>query len=114
MAPPVWVRVLALQTFNDQGTDFTVPICSVCNKTFQSLSRNQNLRNLTGILCHHAKIAGNIIRDFNNPVYMDGLLQLNENPQAEVENEGTKVRIIHEKSDKSTKSQHLAVVVQLC
>ena len=25
---------------------------------------------------------------------MDGLLQLNENPQAEVENEGTKVRII--------------------
>ena len=41
-------------------------------------------------------------------------LQLNEDPENEVENEGTKVRIIHEKSDKSTKSQHLAVVVQLC
>ena len=74
-----------------------------------NLNTNQSSQNLTRMLCHHAKVGANIIRDFSNPFALDGWLELTEGEDGEEEKK-VQVDIIHTKVDKSTKSQHLAVV----
>ena len=90
-----------------QGKEFEVPVCLSCSEHLTSLSMNQTIANIRSLLCHHAKVATNIIRDFNNPMALDGWLNLEEDEDDE---DNTTVALIHKKEGKSTKTQHLAVV----
>ena len=98
-----WV-LLKLKTFEDQGEKYEVPICKTCNSNIDNLCTKQSQNNIMNEVCHHSKIAANIIRNFSNPVSLSGWLELSED-----EEDGNKVEIIHTKQDKSTKTQHLAV-----
>ena len=84
-----------------------MPVCLSCSEHLTSLSMNQTMANIRSLLCHHAKVATNIIRDFNNPMALDGWLHLEEDEDDE---DNTTVALIHKKEGKSTKTQHLAVV----
>ena len=87
-----------------QGEVYQAPICLTCNDQLDYILREQDRNNLARLLCHHAKVAANIIRDFKNPVTLDGWLELSED-----DDESSNVEIIHRKEEKATKTQHLAV-----
>ena len=89
-----------------QGKEFEVPVCLSCTEHITSISSDQTMANIKSLLCHHAKVATNIIRDFSNPMTLDGWLNLEE----EEDDENSVVAILHKKDGKTTKTQHLAVV----
>ena len=60
--------MLCIKTFRDCGQDIQVPICKTCNNHMDNLAADQSIENLKSMLCNHAKIASNIIRNFDNPV----------------------------------------------
>ena len=93
--------MLRIKTFRDCGQDIQVPICKTCNNHMDNLAADQSIENLKSMLCNHAKIASNIIRNFDNPVNL-----------TDDDSNDLKVEIIHKKEDRSSKSQHLAVVFQ--
>ena len=93
--------MLRIKTFRDCGQDIQVPICKTCNNHMDNLAADQSIENLKSMLCNHAKIASNIIRNFDNPVNL-----------SDDDSNDLKVEIIHKKEDRSSKSQHLAVVFQ--
>ena len=95
-----------MRTFEDQGLKFQVPICKSCDGNLGALSTNQSQTNILKIVCHHSKVAANIIRNFDNPEALSGWLELSE----DVEDEDN-VEVIHVKQDKSTKSHHLALAI---
>ena len=66
----------------------------------------QTYENIINILCIHSKVSAHIIRDFENPSSLDDWLTL----QPEDDEQTVRVDILHSKQDKSTQSQHLAVV----
>ena len=70
-----------------------------------SLGPEQNVVSLGNKLCSHSRVASFIIRDFDNPYYLENWLSLTD----DVDESGHKIEILLRKRDKSTKSQHLAV-----
>ena len=93
-----------------QGKLFDVPICASCDEHVGILNEEQTMAHMASLLCHHSKVAANIIRDFSNPVALEGWLELAEGEEGEEEEGRDLVCILHRKKDKSAKSQHLAVV----
>ena len=96
--------LLEIKTFRDNGIEFNIPVCKKCSPVIGNLSRIQNKASLTSQLCHHARVMTNIVRDYDNPYYMNNWLELSD----EIEN-GSKIEIIHKKENTSCSSHHLAV-----
>ena len=80
--------MLCLKTFRDCGQNIQVPICKTCNNHMDNLAVDQSIENLKSMLCNHAKIASNIIRNFDNPVNL-----------SDDDSNDLKVEIIHKKED---------------
>ena len=59
-----WV-LLSIKKFRDNGKEFDIPVCKICNDYMNSLAIDQKVDNFKTMLCNHAKIAINIIRDFD-------------------------------------------------
>ena len=98
-----WV-LLSVKEFTDLGEVYSVPICRTCSPLYlDNITTEQSPETIAKLLCHHAKVAANIIRDFTNPFTLDGWLELSED-----DDELAKVEVIHKKEDKTSKTQHLA------
>ena len=98
-----WV-ILGVKSINIQGQEVDVPICDHCNDCTQFLSHDQTHETLSRVICHHCKVASNIIRNFDNCWTLDGALSLAPDDDA-----SDRVDIFHVKEGRSPKSQHLAL-----
>ena len=100
-----WVKLTG-QIFNINGQETYVPVCKTCNNCADTLSRHTLHSILAETVCIHTKVCANIIRDFDNCWLLDGALSLeNDDPDED------RVEIFYQKSDKSRKTQHLAVTI---
>ena len=100
-----WVLIL-IKEYCDSGNGetFDIPVCQKCCSVIGNLSRNQKKSILTSQLCHHARVLTNIVRDYQNPFYLDNWLSISD----DLEN-GCKIEIIHKKENTSCSSHHLAL-----
>ena len=72
---------------------------------------NQQDRNSIGrLLCHHAKVSANIIKDFKNPIELDGWLELSEDEDDTANS--TNIEIIHKKEDTTSRKYETEVLIQ--
>ena len=102
-----WI-LINVRNFTDplSKTEYQIPICSLCNPELSSFSAEQNYTDIRGMLCHHSRISGSIIRDFKSCFWMDGWLTWEGEEET---SKASKVKIFLTKKDKSTKSQTLAL-----
>ena len=91
--------LLHIKTYKIEGINVDVPVCSHCSPELLTLSEMQSLETFSNP-CIHTKCASYIIKD---PTLMDGWLSLPEEENSDW------VKIIHEKEDRRTATQHLAV-----
>ena len=97
-----------LMVFTLQGEVYQVPVCLTCNDQLSCITTEQDRNSIGRLLCHHAKVSANIIRDFKNPIALDGWLELSEDEDDTANS--TNIEIIHKKEDRRSSTQHLAVV----
>ena len=100
-----WV-LLSVREFEVYGLQTPVPICHVCNDSIDSIATKQTLEMLAEHICHHSRVAANLIRDFDCCWHLDGALQL----FPDEEDDKTRVEIFHVREGSSTSSQTLALV----
>ena len=87
------------------GTQTPVPICHLCNDSIESISTKQTLDMLSQHICHHSRVAANIIRDFDCCWHLDGALQLSPDEDADK----NRVEIFHIREGSSTTSSQTLV-----
>ena len=102
-----WVLLLIKQFKTHEGGKYEVPVCCACQPEMMNCSEKQNYQQMCKVLCHHARVAGWVVRDFSNPYFMSNWLSLAED-DIEDENIST-CDIFLKKTCQSTKSQSLAV-----
>ena len=100
-----WIKLTA-RKFSINRIESYVPLCNSCNSNAQNISTVQTHSILSHILCIHSKVCSNIIQDFENCWSLDGALTLEPDEQEE-----ERVEIFYKKTDKTTKTQHLAAVI---
>ena len=66
-----WV-LLSVREFEVYGLQTPVPICHVCNDSIDSINTKQTLEMLAEHICHHSRVAANLIRDFDCCWHLDG------------------------------------------
>ena len=94
-----WV-LLSVREFEVYGLQTPVPICHVCNDSIDSIATKQTLEMLAEHICHHSRVAANLIRDFDCCWHLDGALQL----FPDEEDDKTRVEIFHVREGSSTSS----------
>ena len=99
-----WV-LLSVRHFDVNGTQTPVPICHLCNDSIESISTKQTLDMLPQHICHHSRVAANIIRDFDCCWHLDGALQLSPDEDADK----NRVEIFHIREGSSTTSSQTLV-----
>ena len=99
-----WV-LLSVRQFDVNGTQTPVPICHLCNDSIESISTKQTLDMLSQHICHHSRVAANIIRDFDCCWHLDGALQLSPDEDADK----NRVEIFHIREGSSTTSSQTLV-----
>ena len=99
--------MLIKQFKTHEGGKYEVPVCCACQPEMMNCSEKQNYQQMCKVLCHHARVAGWVVRDFSNPYFMSNWLSLAED-DIEDENIST-CDIFLKKTCQSTKSQSLAV-----
>ena len=90
----------------DTGRSYDVPVCLHCSPDQDSLEKLQNIKLLASKLCSHARISSHIIKDYSCPETLENWLYLSE----DFDKKGNKVEFIHQRTCKTTNSQHLAIV----
>ena len=94
-----WVK-LYVRKFNVEGKERNIPICQKCNDSTLNISNTQTDTNLTALLCHHTKVAINILKR-----------QLDETEESvDNDDDDTCVEILMLRENKSTKCQNLGTV----
>ena len=94
-----WVK-LYVRKFNVEGQDRNIPICQRCNDSAQSISTTQTNTNLTALLCHHTKVAINILKN-----------KLDETEESVDDNDDdTCVEVLMLRQNRTTKCQNLGTV----
>ena len=84
-----------LMVFTLQGEVYQVPVCLTCNDQLSCITTEQDRNTIGRLLCHHAKVSANIIRDFKNPIALDGWLELSEDEDDTANSTNIKIRVKH-------------------
>ena len=100
-----WILLKILTVSSDQG-NMEIPVCTECCPELCELSDNQNYKSVSNLLCLHSRVAGNIVRWFENPMYLDGWLSLDPH-----EDEDSIKSYIFLKGGPNKRSQDLAIVI---
>ena len=73
VAPWVLIRI---RDFQENGQKYEIPVCMSCSPELMDFSEEQRYSQVAPLICVHSRVAGHIVRSFNNPYFLNNWLEL--------------------------------------
>ena len=102
-----WI-LIRIRDFQDNGQKYEIPVCINCSPELMDFSEQQKYSQVAPLICVHSRVAGHIVRNFSNPMYLNNWLELSPDEDDDKE---VKTKILLRKEKPDTATQHLAVVI---